>query len=67
MDRETRRQVLEDTLDELTPEQKEVFLFRREGMQFKDIAVVQNCSINTVLGRMHYAMKKLRRLLDTWE
>ena len=29
----------------------------------KEIAQIQNVSINTVLGRMHYAVRSLRRLL----
>lgn len=50
----------------LSPELKEVFLLRRQGVSFKEIAEVQNCSINTVLGRMQYAMKNMRRQLNEW-
>lgn len=34
-----------------------------KGMSFKDIASRQNISINTALGRMHYAVSNLRKLL----
>jgi RNA polymerase sigma-70 factor, ECF subfamily len=48
----------------LPPEQKEVFLLRTSGdMPFKDIARIQGASINTALGRMQYALAKLREAL----
>jgi len=34
-----------------------------EGMSFKEIAAQQNISINTALGRMHYAVSNLRKML----
>lgn len=49
----------------LAPEQKEVFLLRVEAdLPFKEIAAIQGVSINTALGRMHYAVTRLRRILD---
>lgn len=49
----------------LAPEQKEVFLMRVEAdLSFKEIAVIQGVSINTALGRMHYAVTRLRRALS---
>ena len=47
----------------LAPEQREVFMLRQQDVSFKDIARVQNTGINTVLGRMHYAVSRLRQLL----
>jgi RNA polymerase sigma-70 factor (ECF subfamily) len=45
----------------LPHEQKEVFLMRVEaGVPFKEIACIQGVSINTALGRMHYALARLR-------
>jgi RNA polymerase sigma-70 factor (ECF subfamily) len=42
-------------------EQREVFLLRTDaGMPFKEIAALQNAPLNTVLGRMHYAVTRLR-------
>ncbi len=49
------------TLPEL---QREVFLLRCDaGMKFKEIAKLTKVSLNTVLGRMHYAIKKMRNEL----
>ena len=47
----------------LTPVQREVFLLRYEEVPFKEIAAIQNCSINTVLSRMQYALNSLRKTL----
>ena len=44
--------------------QREVYLMRMEAhLSFKEIAVAQEVSINTALGRMHYAIGKLREAL----
>ena len=44
--------------------QREVFLMRTEGeLPFKEIARIQQVSINTALARMQYALEKLRALL----
>ena len=52
-------------LDQLQPEQKEVFLLREEAeLSFKEIAEIQQCSLGTVLSRMRYALKKLRYFLS---
>jgi len=38
-----------------------VFLLRCDaGMKFKEISKLTKVSLNTVLGRMHYAVKKVR-------
>lgn len=55
---------VEKALSQLPAEQKEVFMLRQEQMSFKEIAEVQNCSINTVLGRMQYAIRNLRKQLN---
>ncbi len=57
---------LREAAEGLAEEQKEVVLLRQEGLSFKEIAEVQNCSINTVLGRMQYAVKNLRKRLNEW-
>jgi len=58
-----RRQQVASAIAELSAEQREVVLLRQQGVAFKDIAEIQRVSINTVLGRMHYAVKKLQRAL----
>ena len=56
---------IEKAVDTLSPEQKEVFYLRMYGnISFKEIASIQNCSINTCLARMQYALGKLRSILQ---
>ena len=55
--------VIAQAVERLPVEQREVFLLRQQDLAFKEIAEIQGCSINTVLGRMQYAMKSLRRLI----
>ena len=58
--------VIRTALEELPQEQREVFLMRSHGeLPFKEIAKVQQCSINTVLARMQYALKHLRACLSS--
>ncbi len=55
---------IEQAVEQLSPEQKEVFLMRMyANTSFKEIAKIQNCSINTCLARMQYALAKLRSIL----
>ncbi|NLF16992.1 MAG: sigma-70 family RNA polymerase sigma factor [Lentisphaerae bacterium] len=63
LDREVLREAVEAATATLSPEQREVVLLRQRGLSFKEIAVIQKSSINTVLGRMHYAVQHLRRRL----
>lgn len=51
---------------ELLPEeQREVVVMRIYGeLTFKEIAEVTNVSINTALGRMRYALKNLRKMVE---
>ncbi len=55
---------LEDALEELPQEQREVFLAHEiEGRSFKDLAVETGLSVNTLLSRKHYAVIHLRERL----
>lgn len=55
---------IEAAVETLSEEQKEVFLLRMYGnASFKEIAKIQQCSINTCLARMQYALTKLRSTL----
>ncbi|MFO8058844.1 MAG: sigma-70 family RNA polymerase sigma factor [bacterium] len=59
------KKALEGALESLSPEQKEVFLLREYGgLSFKEIASMKETNLNTVLSRMHLAMKKLRQELS---
>jgi RNA polymerase sigma factor (sigma-70 family) len=60
---------LEDALDELPDEQRDVFLAHEvEGRSFKEIAAETGLSVNTLLSRKHYAVLHLReRLRDVYD
>lgn len=52
-------------LKHLPPEQKEVVVMRLYyKMSFKEIAEMNNISINTALGRMRYALINLRKVVE---
>jgi len=55
---------LEDALDELPAEQREVFIAHEiDGKSFKEIEAQTGVSANTLLSRKHYAVVYLRRRL----
>lgn len=55
---------LEDALEELPEEQRDVFIAHElMGFSFKDLARETGLSLNTLLARKHYAIKHLRRRL----
>lgn len=56
---------LRDLIKQLPSDQKEVLILRHYGdMSFKEIADITNCSINTALGRMRYALINLKKLIE---
>ncbi len=59
-------QELEAALSELPPEQREAFeLTELEGLPVKEVAEASEISVNTLLSRKHYAVKHLRKRLQT--
>lgn len=55
---------LEDALDELPKEQREVFIAHEiDGLSFKQLGAETGVSVNTLLSRKHYAVTFLRRRL----
>lgn len=51
-------------LDMLPEDQREVIILRHYAdLSFKEIAALTNCSINTALGRMRYALINLRKMM----
>ena len=55
---------IREVIDMLPTEQREVIVLRHYAdMSFKEIAEKTNCSINTALGRMRYALLNIRKLL----
>ena len=60
-----QREWLDEHIEQLAPEQREVLLLRQEtDLTFREIAELQEVSINTALGRMRYALKNLRKMME---
>lgn len=58
------RNEIEVALARLSPEHREAILLREvQGLEYKEIAEVMDCSIGTVMSRLFYARKKLQTLL----
>ncbi len=58
-------QLLSDALAQIPYEQREVVTLYMQGdMTFRQIAKLQNASVNTVQGRYRYGMSKLQSLLN---
>jgi RNA polymerase sigma factor (sigma-70 family) len=57
---------LEAALDELPPEQRQVFMAHEiDGKSFKQLAAETGLSVNTLLSRKHYAVRYLRERLQS--
>ncbi len=62
--RELLFDALDDALDELPENQREVFIaHERDGLSFKEISEETGVSVNTLLSRKRYAMLHLRERL----
>jgi RNA polymerase sigma factor (sigma-70 family) len=58
-------ELLDDALDELPENQREVFLAHELlGRSFKELAEETGVSMNTLLSRKHYAVLHLRQRLN---
>jgi len=58
-------EALEDAIDELQSEQRDVFVAHEvEGRSFKEMAAESGININTLLARKRYAVQSLRRRLQ---
>ena len=68
-DKLVKRQIRSDVrqaIERLPLEQREVLIMRHYmDMSFKEIADTTNCSINTALGRMRYALINLKKMLES--
>ena len=63
-ERKELREKLDDAIQLLPFAQRQVLMMREfSGLQFKEIAGILECPLNTVLGRMHYALRNLRQKL----
>ena len=57
---------LEDALDELPQDQREVFIAHEfDGRSFKEISAATGVSVNTLISRKHHAVVRLRRRLQS--
>ena len=60
-----RAALIERAMQQLPYDQREVVILRLQaGMKFREIAVSQNVSINTVRSRYRYGLGRLRELLN---
>jgi len=63
--RAEQREWLDEHIEKLAPEQREVLLLRQQtDLTFREIAELTEVSINTALGRMRYALKNLRKMME---
>jgi len=61
----TLSKTLKDMIDKLPESQKEIVRLRfYENFSFKEIAEMNNISINTALGRVRYSINNLRKEMD---
>ena len=66
MDSDELGQAIAAAVEKLPEDQREVFALRQQNVSFKEIALIQETTLNTTLGRMHYAVNKLRTVLKEW-
>jgi RNA polymerase sigma-70 factor (ECF subfamily) len=60
--------IIESALAKLPePQRMVVLLHDIEGLKYREIAKVMDCSIGTVMSRLHYARKKLKSILESGE
>jgi len=58
-------ETVDAVLARLPDEQRTIVVLREmEGMSYREIAAAVGCSPGTVMSRLHYARKRLRRLLE---
>ena len=49
----------------LPEEQREIIMLRHfADLKFREISKILNCSVNTALGRMRYALQNLRKMIE---
>ncbi|MBP7808581.1 MAG: sigma-70 family RNA polymerase sigma factor [Bacteroidia bacterium] len=64
MDAKEFRKILDEALNELSPEKKEAFILKyQEDKTIADIAFIQNCPEGSVKSRLHYTLKTLEEKL----
>lgn len=52
-------------VNQLPEEQREIIILRHfADLKFREISILINCSVNTALGRMRYALLNLRKMIE---
>ncbi|HAO46917.1 MAG TPA: sigma-70 family RNA polymerase sigma factor [Ferruginibacter sp.] len=52
-------------VEQLPEEQREIIILRHfADLKFREISLMLNCSVNTALGRMRYALLNLRKMIE---
>ncbi len=63
--REQTRLSVRELIDALPEEQRDVLILRHYAdLSFKEIAAMTNVNVNTLLGRMRYALLNMRKLIE---
>ena len=58
-------QAIQRAVDTLPVKHRTAFVLREiEGLSYQEMAGVMNCSVGTVMSRLHHARRKLRNLLE---
>ena len=66
--RKEQHERIRGALEKLPPDQKKALIFREvEGLSYQEMAESMGCSIGTVMSRLHYARKRARELLGSYE
>lgn len=66
--RSWKQEAIREMVEALPTEQREaVYLFYFQDRTIGEIAVIQNCSINTVKSRLYYARNTLQKLIEAEE
>ncbi len=63
MEGEELKSFYKKAIVQLSKEQKEVLLLRQDGISFDEISKILDCSVNTALSRMRYAMLSLKKIV----
>lgn len=60
-----QQRAMEAALARLPVKERQVVVLRiHEGLSFQEISTIMNCSINTSLGRMHNAVRRMKKMIN---
>jgi RNA polymerase sigma-70 factor (ECF subfamily) len=66
--RKELKERIKGALEKLPIDQKKALIFREvEGLSYQEMAESMDCSVGTVMSRLHYARKRIRELLGSDE